>query len=86
MKRIIETTEAEGLEAILGERVTFYCLNYIYTGRLEGVNDSYVKLEDAAIVYETGSFSEKAWKDAQPLPHDWYIQIAAIESYGILKV
>ena len=85
MKIITETKEAEGLEGLLGERVTLFCLNYIYTGKLVGVNDICVKLEDAAIVYETGPLDEKAWKDAQALPNDWYVQTAALESYGILK-
>jgi ribosomal protein L17 len=35
--------------------------------------DSYVKLENAAIVYETGSFDKQEWADAQSLPHDLYI-------------
>ena len=85
MKKIIETTESEGLESLLGERITLFCLNYIYTGKLVGVNDICVKLEDAAIVYETGAFIDQSWKDAQALPNDWYVQTAAIESYGILK-
>ncbi len=85
MKRIIEDDGTEGLDSLLGERITLFCLNYIYTGKLVGVNDSCVKLTDAAIVYETGAFGEVAWKDAQPLPHDWYVQRAAIESFGKLK-
>ncbi len=85
MKRIIDTTDAEGLEALLGERVTLFCLNYIYTGKLVGANDSFVKLEEASIVYETGAFTEKNWKDAQQLPGAWYVQTGAIESFGELK-
>ena len=60
-------------------------MNYIYTGTLTGVNETCVLLTDAAIVYETGSFTEKNWKDAQKLPHDWYVQTASIESFGKLK-
>lgn len=85
MKKIVEEIETEGLEKLLGERVTLFCMNYIYTGKLDGVNDSCVLLTDAAIVYETGPFGEKAWRDAQALPHEWYVQIGAIESFGKLK-
>ena len=85
MKKIVETVEGEGLEALLGERVTLFCVNYIYTGKLIGVNDSCVLLTDAAIVYETGSLSTSDWKDSQVLPNDWYVQTAAIESFGVLK-
>ena len=85
MKKIVTEVQGEGLEKLLGKRVTLFCANYIYTGILSGVNESCVLLTDAAIVYETGAFSEKAWKDAQTLPHDWYVQILAIESFGVLK-
>jgi len=86
MKIITETKEAEGLESLLGEVVTIFCAVYIYTGKLIGVNSTCIKLEDASIVYETGAFSDKAWKDAQKLPHKhFYIQTGAIESFGLLK-
>jgi len=87
MKKIVNVTEVEGegLVKLMGERVTLFCVNYIYTGKLAGVNDTCVLLEDAAIVYETGAFSEKKWKDAQALPSDWYVSLSAIESFGILK-
>ena len=85
MKKIVETVEGEGLEKFLGERITLFCANYIYTGKLAGVNDTCVLLTDAAIVYETGPFGEKALKDAQSLPHDWYVQVGSIESFGVLK-
>ena len=88
MKKIVEVTEVsgEGFEALLGEQVLLFCMNYIYAGRLTGVNDHFVQLEGARIVYETGAFGEKGYKDAQPLPGDvWYVQLSAIESYGIGK-
>jgi hypothetical protein len=87
MKKLVkvEEVEGEGLLGLLGERVTLFCLNYIYTGKLVGVNEKCVKLEDAAVVYQTGAFTDKKWEDAQPLPNAWYVSIEAIESYGILK-
>ena len=88
MKKIVEVTEVEGegLLALIGKRVTLFCMNYIYTGDLVGVNDSDVLLEKAAIVYETGPFGEKNWKDVQPIPGGkWYVRTTTIESYGELK-
>jgi hypothetical protein len=86
MKKIVEQVEGEGLEKFLGEPITLFCANYIYTGKLSGVNDSCVLLTDAAIVYETGAFNEKGWKDAQKLPGgEWYVQHSAIESFGKVK-
>ena len=88
VKKIINVTEVEGegLPKLLGERITLFCMNYIYTGTLVGVNDDCALLTDPAIVYETGAFDQKVWKDAQKLPNDLYVMKAAIESFGIVKV
>ena len=88
MKKLVkvEEVEGEGLVGLLGERVTLFCANYIYTGKLAGVNDKDCLLEDAAIVYETGSFDNEDWGDAQKLPSDCYVMLNAVESYMILKV
>lgn len=85
MKKIVQEVSGEGLEKLLGERVTLFCANYIYTGTLTGVNETCVLLTDAAIVYETGPLQDKPWKDAQALPHEWYVKRGAIESFGKLK-
>ena len=85
MKVMVKEVENEGLEALMGQRVTLFCGVYIYTGKMVGVNQTCVKLEDAGIVYETGPFGEKKWKDMQPLPDDWYVATQAIESFGVLK-
>jgi hypothetical protein len=80
----VEVSE-EGLESLLGQTVTFFCAIYIYTGKLVGVNKTCVKLENPKIVYETGPFTDKEWKDAQALPNTFYLQIAMIEGFGIVK-
>lgn len=87
MKKIvnIQEVEGEGLLALLGQRVTLFCMNYFYTGDLVGVNDDCVLLKDPQIVYETGGFETKTWKDAQKLPNDLYVMKAAIESFGVVK-
>jgi len=82
--QVIEV-ENEGLNGLLGQTVTFFCAVYIYTGKLVGVNTDYVKLENPKIVYETGSFSEKNWKDAQALPNEFYLMKSMIEGFGIVK-
>ena len=82
--QVIEV-ETEGLIALLGKTITVFCANYIYTGKLVGVNDTCIKLSSASIVYETGAFNENNWKDAQKLPNDLYVQCGMIESFGIIK-
>lgn len=86
MKRIVVQQSNEGLEALMGERVTLFCARYIYTGMLVGVNDHFVLLEEPSIVYDTGAFDKKDWQDAQKLPKkEWYVMMSAIESFGIMK-
>lgn len=87
MKKLVkvEEVQGEGLIGLMGEQVTLFCLNYIYTGKLVGVNDTFVKLEKASVVYETGAFTDKNFKDAQALPNDHYIMLSSVESFGKLK-
>ena len=85
MKLNMGEKNQEGLRSLVGKRVTLFCVNYIYTGKLMEVNDSAVVLNDPAIVYETGPLKTKKWKDAQNFPHDWHIQRSSIESFGELK-
>ncbi|MFQ5449024.1 MAG: hypothetical protein ACE5E9_00255 [Nitrospinaceae bacterium] len=75
----------EGLQKLMGKRVTLFCVNYIYTGRLAGLDSQCVLLSEPAIVYETGPLTTKGWKDVQSLPGKWYVQLSSIESFGILK-
>ena len=83
--KMIKEIKGEGLEGLLGERVTLFCVNYIYTGKLVGVNETCVKLEKAGVVYTTGAFSDTDWENCQSLPNDWYVQTETIESFGVLK-
>ena len=87
MKKIVNVTEVsgEGLDKLLGEVITVFCMNYIYTGTLVGVNSDCVLLENPSIVYETGAFTDTAWKDAQKLPADLYVMKASIEAFGLVK-
>ena len=83
MKVLVTEKEGEGLISHLGKKVTLFCMNYIYNGELEGVNDTCVKLKNAYLVYETGAFQDRGFKDAQKLGDVWYVQTAAIESFGV---
>jgi hypothetical protein len=88
MKQLVKVQEieGEGLDGLLGQDVLIFCVNYIYTGKLVGVNETFIKLEQPKIVYETGAFSSKTYGDAQALHvGEWYIQRSAIESFGVGK-
>ena len=88
MKKLKEVIEVEnsGLVSLLGERITFFCLNYIYVGKLVGVNDTCIELENPAIVFETGKFTDGDYKDEQSLNvPSFFISMNCIESFGKLK-
>ena len=87
MKKIVTVQEVdgEGLEGLLGKRVTLYCARFIYSGDLAGVNDTCVLLENAEIVFDTGELNSKTWSVSESLPNVWYVQRQAVESFGVLK-
>ncbi len=87
MKKLVNVDKEDaGMMSLIGERVTIFCCRYIYTGKLVGVNEICVELEDPSIVYETGNFTTKEWKQAEALTNPtWFVATGAIESYGIMK-
>jgi predicted short-subunit dehydrogenase-like oxidoreductase (DUF2520 family) len=84
MKKVVTVTEVEGegFEALLDKQVLVFCMNYIYTGRLAGVNKTCILLEKASVVYATGAFTSTKFEDAQQLPNALYIQMSSVESFS----
>ena len=73
------------LESLIGKKVTFFCMNYIYHGEISSYSKESITIKEPKIVYETGDFKDKGFKDAQSLECPEYnIQRATIESFGIL--
>ncbi len=85
MRKLVEETGCDGLEKLMGEKVTFLCMNYFYYGKLIGVSEHDVLLEDASIVYETGKWDDVNWADAQKVCKELYVRTSTIESYGKIK-
>ena len=68
-EQVSEIVESDGGPVtLLGKEVYVACTSYAYSGTLTGVNDKFVELENPSIVYETGPWTDKKWKDAQKLP------------------
>ena len=68
-EEVTEVCEGEGGPVtLLGKEVYVCCSSYAYTGTLTGVNDKFIEVSEPSIVYETGPWSGKTWKDAQKLP------------------
>ncbi len=78
----VEEVDGEGLLGLLGQQVDVFCMNYIYAGILSGVNDEYIKLDNAHIVYSTGDFKSPTYNDAQKISDSFYVQKNSIESFG----
>lgn len=60
--------EQGGPLVMLGKVVYVSCTSYAYTGKLTGVNDKFIELEEVEIVYETGPWSGKTFKGTEKLP------------------
>ena len=85
MKVLVETKEVqeEGWLSLLGKNVEIFSGVYIYAGKLVGVNDRCIKLENPHLVYETGAFLDKKYKDAQHMGRTHhYIALNFVESFG----
>ena len=80
-----EEKPIEDLTDLIGQTYTFWCARYIYHGRVKAVNSTYVTLEDAGVVYETGEFDAKQAVDMQSLPKDCQVLWSAVESFMKLK-
>lgn len=57
--------EGEGAVALLEQYVEVRCGNYHYAGKLVGVNDKCIKLEEAHTVFNSGAYTTKRYEDAQ---------------------
>jgi hypothetical protein len=85
MQVLVETREVkeEGFLSLLGKNVEVFCGIYIYAGKLVGVNEKCIKLANPHLVYETGAFTDKKYKDAQPMNREHhYIALGFVESFG----
>ena len=80
-----ELKEINSMEDLIGETYCFQCARYIYHGTVSLVNESYITLKDAGVVFETGEYSDKNPKDLQKLPNGVKIMRQSIEAFFKLK-
>jgi hypothetical protein len=73
------------LKEFIGKSITVFCMNYIYAGILDDVDDVFIVLKNAAVVYVTGPFNNNHFTEAEKLPHRLYISIRSVESVTMLK-
>lgn len=79
----VQEVKDKGFAALLGKNIEIFCGVYIYAGKLVGVNSTCVKLANPYLVYETGAFSDKRYKEAQSMNREFhYISMSLVESFG----
>ena len=77
--------EIESLNDLVGETFVFQCARYIYHGKVKSVNSTYIELEDASVVFNTGDYDAKEAEDKQALPHNVFVMRQSIEAFYKLK-
>ena len=91
MKKIKEQLQEEevkpinNMEELIGATYCFQCARYIYHGKVKSVNSDFIELEEASVVFETGSYEGSAAEDKQPLPEGVKVMRQSIESFYKLK-
>lgn len=63
-----EVIEVESLNDFIGKKLAFQCARYIYFGKIKKVNETFIELDDACIVYDTGEWSSSSAADIQESP------------------
>jgi len=80
-----ELKEINNLEDIIGETYVFQCARYIYHGKVKSINATYIELENASVVFETGEYDAKEASDKQALPNNCFVLRQSIEAFFKLK-
>ena len=71
MKRLVKPVEVievenEGAISLLGQYVEIRCGNYHYAGKLVGVNDLCVELDEAHTIFNSGAYTPEKYDNVQP--------------------
>lgn len=82
MRKVIEETDEQPFDALMNCRVMVRCMNWIYAGKLVAVNDVCLFLDDASIVYDTGSEKTHGYETEEKLPCQLGVMFSAIESFN----
>ena len=71
-----------GLESLLGQHIVVWCTSFIYSGKLVGYDTTLLHLQEAVIVYETGAHNATTFNRAEELPHEHFVRLSQVESFG----
>lgn len=71
----------ESMDDIVGQTFIFQCARYIYHGVVRKVTPTYIELEKASVVFETGDYSSNEPADKQKTPHNIFVMRQSIEAF-----
>ncbi|MCP4668233.1 MAG: hypothetical protein GY849_17945, partial [Deltaproteobacteria bacterium] len=77
----VKLKEINSMEELIGEISCFQCARYIYHGEVEKVNEEFIVLKNASIVFDTGSYDSDEPDDKQNLPNGVKVMRQSIESF-----
>jgi len=63
-----DVVEIEDLESLVGKKWAFQCARYIYFGKVKSITNTFIDLEEAQTVFETGEYCSKEASDSQEMP------------------
>jgi hypothetical protein len=71
-----------GVARYLGKKIILKCMNYFYYGTVREVDAFCAVIDDAYAVFETGSFEDTTFKDAQRIGDHFCVTLQSIEAFG----
>lgn len=81
----LEVKEINDMSDLVGETYLFQCARYIYHGKVKAVNATYIELENAGVVFDTGSYNKEYPSDRQALPYNAFVMRQSIEAFYKMK-
>ena len=76
-----DVVEVDSISDFIGKKLAFQCARYIYFGKVEKVNETFIELSDASIIFDTGGFSNTKPDDIQGMPKEKvYLMRQSIET------
>ena len=80
-----EVKEINEMNDLIGKTYLFQCARYIYHGKVKVVNSTYIELENAGVVFNTGGYDATSPEDRQSLPNNAFVMRQSIEAFYKMK-
>jgi hypothetical protein len=73
--------EVNSYEDLIGKKYLFWCVRYHFFGEVTAVNQKFITLKNAQVIFESGEYENKKPSDGQKLPKGINIPIQSIEAF-----